>query len=327
MVAEFDLIRRYFKTLVGAEGFGRGLQDDCAHIPQAALQGDMVLTVDTLIEGVHFLPTDPPETLARKALRVNLSDLASKGARPLGCLLALSLPKDRARSDAWLQAFSEGLGEDLKQYDLQLLGGDTTSGPGPLSLSITLLGLVPSRQGQDPAMLRGQGQEGQLLCVTGTIGLGFLGLKVLAEGLTLPQPLADQASERYRLPEPRLVEGQMLRESGSVGACMDISDGLLADARHLAEASGLCAEIELNNVPLAAPFLSDESLGPLAQISGGDDYELLFSCQESEAERLIQRLGRGAIIGRLTNGRGLTLLGPNRERLRTPHEGYIHGYD
>ncbi len=327
MVAEFDLIRRYFKTLVDAEGFGLGLQDDCAQIPNQALSGDMVLTVDTLIEGVHFLPDDPPETLARKALRVNLSDLASKGAKPLGCLLALSLPKPQPKDEAWLQAFADGLGQDLKQYKLQLLGGDTTSGPGPLSLSVTVLGLLPSRQALGPAMLRSNGRDGQALCVTGPIGLGFLGLKVLSEDLELPSPLFERAVARYRLPEPRLAEGVLLRESGAVGACMDISDGLLADSRHMADASGLRVEIDLAKVPLASPLLASESLGPLAQISGGDDYELLFSCDESQAERLIERLGRGAIIGRLTKGQGLALLGPNRELLRAPHEGYVHGND
>ncbi len=321
MVAEFDLIDRYFRPLVADGDFGQLLRDDCAHLPLRALASDLVLTVDTLIEGVHFLASDPPETVARKALRVNLSDLAAKGASPVGCLLALSLPSSAhaLKSEAWLADFARGLALDLQQFDLQLLGGDTTSGPGPLSISITALGHATGAAASQPPMLRGAGRAGDLLCVTGPIGWGYLGLQVLQGGLDLPEATKRQAIQHYRLPEPRLREGALLRGSGTVHACMDISDGLVADARHLADAAGLACLLDLAKIPLAEP-----KLDPVAQITGGDDYQLLFACPGEAAEAIMTQLEQGAIIGRLTQGQGLTLLDADGNALRLAKEGYVH---
>lgn len=331
MVAEFDLIDRYFRPLAAQGGFGQRLQDDCAHLPRAALTGDLVLTVDSLIEGVHFLPNDPPETIGRKALRVNLSDLAAKGVRPLGCLLALNLPSgaDTRKSEAWIAAFAAGLAEDLQRYDLQLLGGDTTSGPGPLSLSITALGQPKGAAATQPAMLRSGAKAGDCLCVSGAIGWGHLGLQVLqGAGLELPDAIRDAAIQHYRMPEPRLDFGEALRASGWVTACMDISDGLVADARHLAGASGLACQLDLERIPLAwhpaAELQVDPMAQQVAQITGGDDYQLLFSCARDKAEALLADLGQGAIIGRLTQGQGLTLLDAKGQALSLAQEGYVH---
>ncbi len=321
MVAEFDLIDRYFRPLVAEGGFGRQLRDDCAHVPLGALGADLVLTVDTLIEGVHFLANDPPETIARKALRVNLSDLAAKGASPFGCLLALSLPSalQAIKNEAWLADFARGLALDLQRFDLQLLGGDTTSGPGPFSLSITALGLASGAAADQPPMLRSAGRDGDLLCVTGPIGWGYLGLQVLQGALALPDAAQRQAVQHYRMPEPRLAEGAALRASAKVHACMDVSDGLVADARHLAAASGLACQLDLARIPLAQP-----QQDAFAQITGGDDYELLFSCAEQDADTILQNLDQGAIIGRLTQGQGLTLLDADGNAVRVAKEGYVH---
>ena len=269
-LGEDDLIARYFAPLAGPAGLG--LRDDAALVRPPAGE-DLVLTADALVAGVHFFADDPPGAIARKALRVNLSDLAAKGARPLGFLLTLALPEEW-RED-WLEAFAAGLGADARTYDCPLIGGDTVSTPGPLTLSVTALGSVPEGR-----MARRTGvKPGDRLYVTGTIGDAALGLKI-RQGRGPDISEADKAFliERYLTPEPRLKLIGAMAAHASGG--MDVSDGFVGDLTKMLDASGVSAEVPLSRLPLSqsaqAAIAADPGLFEVAA-TGGDDYELLAS--------------------------------------------------
>lgn len=258
---EFSLIARHFRPLAGPGGLD--LSDDAAVFAPPPGR-EMVISADAMVQGVHFLPDDPADLVARKLLRTNLSDLAAMGAVPFGYLMTVSTP--RATPDAWFAGFAAGLAHDQRAYGITLLGGDTTSTPGPISLSLTILGTVAPGQ----AIRRTGARPGCEIWVSGTIGDGALGL--LAAGGRLDDPdgfLAD----RYRLPQPRLG----LAEHGTVRACMDVSDGLVQDLGHLCRAGGVAAVVEAARVPLSA---AARSAGPSQLgrcLTGGDDYELLMA--------------------------------------------------
>src|ERR1700761_1791297 len=236
------------KPLTGGAPEALGLLDDAAAIP-ARPGFDLIVTNDMIVEGVHFLASDPLDLVARKLLRVNLSDLAAKAAAPWGWFLAVAWPARCGWAER--EAFARGLAEDQARFGLNLLGGDTTSTPGPLTLSATLLGWAPSGQ----ARLRSAAREGDVILVSGTIGDGWLGLKAALGEIAAPQAL-----QRYRLPEPRLG----LREALTAAhACADVSDGLLADVGHIAIASRLGVEIDLDRLPLSADGLR--------HVEGSDD--------------------------------------------------------
>jgi len=287
MSGEDDLIARYFMPLASDPG-AFGLIDDAA-----ILQGssdDLVVTTDAIVEGVHFLPDDPPDTIARKALRVNLSDLAAKGASPAGFVLTLALPK---ADEAWLAPFASALGEDAKHFGCPLLGGDTVSTPGPLMISVTAFGRVPRGK-----MVRRTGaRAGDVVVVTGTIGDATLGLALLTQGSTQGSPATQQALiSRYRVPQPRSDLAIAVREHAS--AAMDVSDGLAGDLAKLCKASGVSAEIKLEQVPIsvgARVALGIKATTLEALISGGDDYEILCTIPESSLAAL-QAAARAAGI-------------------------------
>jgi thiamine-monophosphate kinase len=270
---EDSLIARYFKPLATDPG-AFGLTDDAAILK--ALGEDIVVTTDAVVEGVHFLSEDPADTIAKKALRVNLSDLAAKGAGPAGFVLTLAL---RAVNEAWLAPFARGLGDDAVVFSCPLLGGDTVSTPGPLMVSITAFGRVPAGK-----MVRRSGaQPGDHVVVTGTIGDAALGLDILREGRVATALAADAASQemlvgRYRLPQPRNALASAVRAHAH--AAMDVSDGLAGDLAKLCEASGVSAVIDLPAIPLskaASVALAAGAVGMAEIVSGGDDYELLCS--------------------------------------------------
>ena len=259
-----------------------------------------------MVEGVHFLPDDPPDLVARKLLRVNLSDLAAKAAEPYGYLLTV------AWSPAWGQArreaFARGLGEDQARFGLRLFGGDTVSTPGPMSASATLFGWVPAGR-----MIRRAGAKiGDLVLVSGTIGDGWLGLAAAGGRLDLPAgELSDTdlawLAERYRLPSPRLGLREALRAHAHAGA--DVSDGLLADAGHIAEASRVGVEIDLDRLPLSPPAARfRDRLAELA--SGGDDYEIVCTAAPDQAGPLIEAARCAGVAltvcGRVTEGDGVS---------------------
>jgi thiamine-monophosphate kinase len=293
---EFALIARHFAPLAGDGALG--LTDDAALLDPPPGRS-LVLAADAMVAGVHFLPDDPPETIGRKLLRTNLSDLAAMGADPLGYLLTAALPK--GTPDAWLAGFSAGLSADQAAFGVRLLGGDTVSTPGPLCLSLTILGLVPPGR----ALLRSGARPGDSLWVSGTIGDAALGLRV-GQGLRRPDP-DGHLLRRYRLPEPRLALGVALR--GVASAAMDVSDGLLQDCAHLCRLAGAGAEIAAAAIPLSpaarAALAADPALLPMLA-GGGDDYELLFAAPPgAEASVAAASAAAGipvARIGRFTDG-------------------------
>lgn len=324
VAGEFETIARLLRPLAHPD-YARNLSDDVAVLPSRPGH-DLVLTKDALVEGVHFLPDDPLDTVAQKLLRVNLSDLAAKGAEPFGYLLACHW-SDRC---GWpeREAFASGLAADQKTFGIHLLGGDTVVTPGPLSLSATLLGWVP----EGTAPRRAGARPGDAVYVTGTIGDGWLGLEAARGRLALAPDRVGALAEHYRRPVPRLEFGKAVR--GMVSAMMDISDGLVADARHIAQASGVGLALDLEVVPLSAAAHAwfDIRIDPEAAmerlVTGGDDYELLLTAPERdeaalrrEADRLRLRLTR---IGRVVAGTGVEAryLG---NRLDVGAGGWVHG--
>jgi thiamine-monophosphate kinase len=293
---EDRLIARYFKPLAKHPGTF-GFNDDCSAITPPAGH-DLVLKTDGLIEGVHFFPDDPADLVAKKALRVNLSDLAAKGARPLGFLLAIALCK--GFSEDWLAAFTRGLGEDADAYACPLLGGDTDSTPGPISISISAFGALPSG-----TMVRRAGAKaGDHVFVSGTIGDAALGLKVRQGQLTGP---TGHLVSRYRLPQPRTALAEAVRAHAS--AAMDVSDGLAADLAKLCRTSGVSADIEVGRVPLSdaarAAVAADRALIELV-LTGGEDYEILSAVPPAKAAAYMKAAAAAGVavtdIGRIVAG-------------------------
>ena len=277
---EDALIARYFKP-VAADPGAFGLDDDAAVLKP--LGADIVVTTDAIVEGVHFLPDDPPDTVARKALRVNLSDLAAKGATPAGFVLTLAL---RTADDAWLKPFAGALGEDAKSYLCPLLGGDTVSMPGPLTISVTAFGRVPA----DKMVRRRGARRGDRVVVSGTIGDAALGLDILKGGAVAAALAGDEAARqmlvgRYRVPQPRNALAAAVRTHAS--AAMDVSDGLVGDLTKLCAASGVSAAIHAPGIPLsraAAALVANGTVGIESLIAGGDDYEILCTVPEADFE-------------------------------------------
>lgn len=280
---EFATIAKLFRPLARGDKAALDLGDDAACLrPRPGF--DMVVTADALVAGVHFFENDPPADIARKALRVNLSDLAAKGAKPIGYFLALARPKHM--DDRALAAFARGLALDGDFFDIPLLGGDTTATPGPLTLAITALGEV----GQGRMLRRDGACPGDDLWLSGTLGDGALGLLV-AKGTLKP---GKALLARYRLPQPRLALGQKL--VGLAHAAMDVSDGLAADLGHMCARSALGAMVELAKLPLsrsAAKALAADASLIETIATGGDDYELLFAAPPS-ARAAIMRAAAAA---------------------------------
>ncbi len=302
-MTEFSLISRYFRPLAGTAGLD--LLDDAAVLAPPAGR-ELVISADAMVAGVHFLADDAAELVARKLLRVNLSDLAAMGATPLGYLLTVALPKPL--DEGWIAGFARGLALDQAEFGLALLGGDTVGTPGPVTLSLTILGHVaPGR-----AWRRSGGQAGDELWVTGTIGDAALGLLALRGELDDPD---GTLAERYHLPRPRL--GLPLDEA--VHAAMDLSDGLAQDCAHLAGASGLAAVIHAAAVPLSPAARACNRLETC--LTGGDDYELLVAAAP-EAAPALRRCGLTR-IGRLEAGAGVSVLDARGAEMTLPN-GWDH---
>jgi thiamine-monophosphate kinase len=302
---EDSLIARYFKPLATDPGAFE-LRDDAAIIK--ADGHDLVVNTDAVIEGVHYLADDPPDTIARKALRVNLSDLAAKGAEPAGFVLTLAL---REKDESWLSAFAQGLGEDARAFGCPLLGGDTVSTPGPVMISITAWGRVPVGR----MVHRFGARPGDRVMVTGTIGDASLGLAVLQGRPAAAALAADPAARemligRYRLPQPRNALAATVRDFAS--ASMDVSDGLAGDLDKLCAASGVTADIELANIPTSpatATLLGRGATDIEAIISGGDDFEILCTVPERRCDAFADEVRRAGVavteIGVIVAGEGL----------------------
>jgi thiamine-monophosphate kinase len=307
---EERLIARYFRPLATAPN-AFGLGDDAAVLaPPAGC--DLVLTTDGVIAGVHFLAGDPPQSIARKALRMNLSDLAAKGATPVGFLLSIALPTNTEES--WVAAFAEGLGQDISQYGCPLLGGDTDHTPGPLSVSITAFGTVP----QGGMVRRATAKAGDAIAVSGTIGDAALGVLLhrdadLAKRWRLSSAAGDHLHQRYLLPQPRNTLAEALRQHAS--AAMDVSDGLVGDLAKLCRASGVAAEVDVAAVPLSdAARAALSADGKLIEriLSGGDDYEVVLTLPAAKFSAFRTAAENAGVpvtkIGQVMSGQGVRFL-------------------
>ncbi|MBV9784951.1 MAG: thiamine-phosphate kinase [Acidisphaera sp.] len=307
---EFALIARHFRPLAGPGALD--LEDDAAVLAPPTGR-ELVLAADAMVEGVHFLPGEAADLVGRKLLRVNLSDLAAMGATPLSYLMTLAAPADTP--DTWFADFAAGLGQDQARYGIGLLGGDTTSTPGPLCLSLTILGHVAP----GAAIRRRGARPGDAIWVTGTIGDGVLGLYALQGRLDDPSGVL---AARYRLPEPRLG----LNLAGIASAAMDISDGLVQEVQHLCRAGGLGAQIDAQAVPLSE---AARAAGPqylAACLSGGDDYELVMAVPPEREPALLAAGGAAGIaltrIGRFVPGADVSV----RDAQGSPVELAVAGW-
>lgn len=319
---EFRLISELFAPLAAAEPGAFGLTDDAAVITCAG--GDLAITKDAMVAGVHFLPDDPPDLVARKLVRVNVSDLAAMGATPWAVLLAAAFPRDA--TEAWLRLFAAGLAADLSEFGLVLLGGDTVATPGPFTLSLTAIG----RLGAAGPLRRAGARPGDGIWVSGSLGDAALGLCVLRDGLALADPAhAAFVAERYHLPRPRVELGRRL--AGLASAGMDVSDGLVGDLGHICAVSGVGAEIESVRVPLSDAARAGLVLHPRGlalALAGGDDYELLFTAPE-QAEPALSALSAElglplTRIGRVTGGAGVRVIAEGGGELVLPGGGWTH---
>lgn len=309
MKPEFEFIKEIRRRFPAPEGV-RGIGDDCAVLPQQDGMETLVST-DMLVEGTHFLRSDiTPFQLGWKAAASNFSDIAAMGGSPAGCFLALALPKDLPCG--WEEEFLRGLGEISAIYGFPLLGGDTTSSPDRISVCMTVLGKAPAGR----SLKRSTAVPGDLICVTGTLGDSAAGLHSILHGADrVPQLIG-----RHYLPRPRIKEGLALASCTGVHAMMDISDGIGSDLRHILEESGRGAEVELSRIPMSEElleFCARLSLDPYDfSVSGGEDYELLFTVDPGAETSLGVS---HTVIGRVVPGSGIVWRGSDRD-----FRGYTH---
>lgn len=324
---EMELIARYFAPLAAHKG-ARGLKDDAAGITPPEGH-ELVVTTDTLIAGVHFFGNEPAETLAAKALRVNLSDLTAKGAAPIGYLLSLSLQADWTQ--AWLADFVKGLAGDQERYGWSLLGGDTTKTPGPLTITVTAIGSLPAGD----YVARDTARAGDRIYVTGTIGDAATGYMLLKDdkragdlGLENDAPVL---MSLYLAPRPPVAVIAPLRAHAR--AAMDISDGLAGDCEKMCAASSVSAVIEASRVPLSKPLQRAVAARPdwlETAITGGDDYQVLAAVPPDKAAAFEKDAAAAGVavtsIGQFGQGGdcAVTVLGLDGEPMSLTHKSYSH---
>ncbi|MGK4342435.1 thiamine-phosphate kinase [Ectopseudomonas oleovorans] len=316
-MGEFELIRRYFAAAPcaqGGAGVVLGIGDDCALLALPAGE-QLVVSTDTLAAGVHFPDACDAFLLGQRALAVSASDLAAMGATPLAFTLALTLP---SASETWLAEFARGLQQMAENCSLALVGGDTTR--GPLSLTLTVFGRVPSGQ----ALLRSGAQVGDLLCVGGALGDAAGALPLVLGQREAAADISEALLARYWSPQPQLALGQALR--GRATAALDISDGLLADCGHIAKASQVALKIELEQVPLSAALraFAGEQQARLCALGGGDDYRLAFTLPPALLADLQADWPEIRVIGRVQAGTGVELLDAAGQPIEPPRGGYQH---
>lgn len=320
-LGEFERIRRFFAPLAGPGGLG--LRDDAALVDCGGGRR-LVVTADAIVAGVHYLPQDPPELVARKLLRVNLSDLAAMGARPLHYLLTTALPPELGPD--WLARFAAGLREDQRRFGIDMLGGDSVGTTGPAVLSLTAIGEVVVGK----EVRRSGAKIGDFVWVSGTIGDAFLGLKLLRGAYPELQPEhRDYLIGRFQIPEPRTELGPLL--SGLAHSMIDVSDGLLADLAHICEIARLAAVVELCLVPLspaAQTIIAEDAAIRPRLTAAGDDYELLFTAPAKAAGSLVALSSRLGIpitmIGKIEPGSGVQLVDADGRVVPVETIGYRH---
>lgn len=326
-MGEDELIQTTFAPLASGFAGALGLTDDCAFLTPPAGE-DLVLTTDAVAAGVHFFPEDAPADIAWKALAVNVSDLAAKGARPIAYLLSIAFPVLPER--AWLAAFARGLGEAQAAFGIALAGGDTDRRPGPLTATVTAIGSVPSGR----MVRRGSAKAGDLLFLSGTLGDSAVGLLLRQDpdrrvSLGLDTREAAMLVGRYLRPEPRVALAPHLLAHAS--AAMDVSDGLVKDCARLARASGLAASLDCVRLPLSQPLLSALARQPdliATALTGGDDYEVLAAVSPGEAsafQAAAQACGVPVSeIGQLSAGTGISVLGADGQPMSFTRPGWDH---
>jgi thiamine-monophosphate kinase len=322
---EFDLIQSYLAGLTGPEGLG--LLDDVAlwSLPTGV---DAVFSADTLVEGVHFPKGKFDSQLAKKLLRTNISDIIAKGADPLGYMLSLTLNERVRETD--IEDFCLGLAADQQNYGLQLWGGDTTRTTGPNVLSITIIGTLP----KGATVKRSGANVGDIICVTGTIGDSFLGLKTVLSQLDsdFSERHLDVWRRAYHLPNPPFMARHSIRSLAS--SALDISDGLIADAAHVAKASFKSLVIKLDQIPLSpessdwAARQNDQVAARIKLATGGDDYQVLLTMTPSNFDDFINNSkayeGKLTKIGQVEIGEGVRVLDQNGDILAIKSPGYTH---
>jgi thiamine-monophosphate kinase len=326
-VGEDELIETTFAPLAAGFPGALGLKDDCALLTPPPGE-DLVLTTDAVAAGVHFFPDDAPGDIAWKALAVNVSDLAAKGARPLAYLLSVAFPERPDRG--WLDAFANGLADAQAAFGIALAGGDTDRRPGPFSATVTAIGSVPTGQ----MVRRSTARAGDVLFLSGTLGDSALGLLLrqdpaLAPALGLGAADVDHLLGRYLRPEPRVALAAALR--ACAGAAMDVSDGLVKDCSRLARASGVAATIEALRVPFspaAGRVLAQRADLALRVLTGGDDYEILAAVAPDRADTFRAAAVAAGVavteIGRVSAGSGVTVLGADGRPIEAGGGGWDH---
>lgn len=324
---EFELIERYFAPLASGEPGAFGLTDDAAQL--AITPGKhAVVTTDAIVSGIHFPATDEPQAIASRLVRVNLSDIAAMGARPRAYTLAMALPG--TTTPEWIAAFARGLADEQRRFGITLVGGDTTRSGGELMLSLTMIGEVSDNS----IILRSGATVGEDIYVSGTIGDATLGRALMEARINPPDDDAQTyLIGRFRRPEPRVEVGLGL--VGLASAAADISDGLVADLNHICRASRVAAEIELERIPLSAAaqrLVTDDQPLRISLLTGGDDYELVFTAPTSVSERLrelaaqcgveLTRIGR--VIGAGVQPITVTVRDTNGRCVEVGDGGYRH---
>lgn len=319
---EFEIIKTYFAPLSRAHPGAFGLTDDVAVLSPPAGH-DLVLKTDAVVESVHFNRSDPPNTIAKKALRANISDFAAKGATPSVYLLALALPD--WPDGHWLEQFAKGLAEDQAEFNVTLAGGDTDRTPGALTVAVMMTGFVP----HGTVIRRSGAKPGDVVFVTGTVGDAGAGLALL-KGDSVPRNSGEEyLIARYRVPRPRLAFGRSLR--GIATAALDVSDGLIADLGHVAEVSHVRIEVDAVHVPLSDAFiqLRGRDISVIAEAAtAGDDYEIAF-CARPYCRPLLERIAaetntRVTEVGRVIAGEGVALVNEEGHEIKLDRRGYAH---
>jgi len=325
VIDERKLIETVFAPLAAGAPGAFGLRDDAALLPVFDNE-DHVVTVDTLVEGVHFRSHDPADTIGRKALRVNVSDLTAKGADPFAWFLSLALPATTPKG--WVEDFAAGLAEDQARYGLDLYGGDTVVSPGVVIISVTMVGRCPA----GTSVRRFDGQSGDLIYVSGTIGDGALGLLVDDTARMAGLKAADRRmlNRKYLLPDPPVKLAMVLRSYGR--AAMDISDGLVNDLGLMCATSGIGARVEIDAIPLSGPAraaLAAQDCGLPDLLAGGDDYQVLAAVPRDRAsafEEAARRVGVAVSrIGRFTaKSAGVGFFDGEGEAIDLPKSTFRH---
>jgi len=318
-ITEFSLIRKFFyRKLKARKHVSIGIGDDCAltNVPDGQ---QLAITVDTLVKGIHFLPSTLPEDLAAKAVAVNLSDLAAMGAEPAWMTLALTIPDT---DEEWLSLFNKSLFEYADFYGIQLIGGDTTR--GPLTITIQAMGFVPPKA----APLRSGAKAGDVIFVTGSIGDAGLGLSIITgDHKAKNEESAQFLKQRYNKPTPRVALGLAIRKIAS--SAIDLSDGLAGDLSHILDSSNVGAVIELESIPLSDALLSECDFEQAIHhaLSSGDDYELCFTVPDDKLEKLEKALKSTGCpykqVGRITGGNGITYT-QEGDKVDLQLSGYTH---